>query len=99
MWPAMQGLRKTAVVLLAIAAVVFGLLLVVRALLNPERYRPALVSYLEEKTGKQVEIGGLSLTWFPMLVRVDDFGVRNGPPFPSGYVVKVAHIDAELDSR
>jgi len=61
-----------------------------------DRYRPQVISYLQEKTGKQVEIGRLTLTFFPVAIHIDHFGVKNPPIFPRGYVVQVARIDAEL---
>src|ERR1700687_964239 len=66
------------------------------ALLNINRYRPQVISYLAEKTGKQVEIGRLALTFSPLSIHIDNFGVKNPPIFPSGYIVQVARIDAEL---
>jgi uncharacterized protein involved in outer membrane biogenesis len=65
-------------------------------LLQVDRYRPQVISYLEEKTGKQVEIGRLALTFFPLSIHIDNFGVKNPPIFPVGYVVQVARIDAAL---
>jgi uncharacterized protein involved in outer membrane biogenesis len=38
----------------------------------------------------------LWLTFFPLSIHIDDFGVKNPPIFPRGYVVQVARIDAEL---
>jgi uncharacterized protein involved in outer membrane biogenesis len=65
--------------------------------MNADRYRPRVISYLQEKTGKQIEIGRLALTFFPLKIHIDHFGVRNPPPiFPPGYVIQVARIDAEL---
>jgi uncharacterized protein involved in outer membrane biogenesis len=61
-----------------------------------DRYRPQLISYLQEKTGKKVEIGRLALTLFPLAIHIDHFGVKNPPIFPRGYVVQVVRIDAEL---
>jgi uncharacterized protein involved in outer membrane biogenesis len=61
-----------------------------------DHYRPQVISYLQEKTGKQVEIGRLRLTFFPISIHIDHFGVKNPPIFPRGYVVQVARIDAEL---
>ena len=74
-----------------------ALILIVPALINVERYRPQVISYLEEQTGKQVEIGRLSLTFFPVTIHVDHLGVKNPPVFPRGYVLQVARIDAELN--
>jgi uncharacterized protein involved in outer membrane biogenesis len=66
------------------------------ALIKVDRYRPQVISYLQEKTGKQVEIGRLTLTFFPIAIHIDHFGVKNPPIFPRGYVVQVARMDAEL---
>jgi hypothetical protein len=73
-----------------------ALIFVVPALINVDRYRPQVTSYLQEQTGKQVEIGRLALTFFPVTIHVDNFGVKNPPIFPAGYVIQVARIDAEL---
>jgi uncharacterized protein involved in outer membrane biogenesis len=64
------------------------------ALIRVDRYRPQVISYLQEKTGKQVEIGRLGLTFFPVSIHLDNFGVKNPPIFPRGYVVQVARINA-----
>ncbi len=89
--------RRTGLVLVGIAAILLLVLIfVVPALINVDRYRPEAIAYLQEKTGKQVEIGRLALTLFPVSIHIDNFGVKNPPLFPSGYIVKVARMDAEL---
>jgi len=89
--------RRSALILIGIAALLLlALIFVVPALIRVDRYRPQVISYLQDKTGKQVEIGRLSLTFFPLSIHIDDFGVKNPPIFPRGYVVQVARIDAEL---
>jgi len=89
--------RRTGLIVIGIAALLLlALIFVPPALIRVDRYRPQVISYLQEKTGKQVEIGRLSLTFFPLSIHIDDFGVRNPPIFPRGYVVQVARIDAEL---
>ena len=89
--------RRTALIAVGIAALLLlALIFVVPPLINIDRYRPQVISYLEEKTGKQVEIERLALTFFPVAIHIDHFGVKNPPIFPSGYVVQVARIDAEL---
>ena len=94
----MSNRRRTGVIVVAIiAAVLVALIFVVPPLINVDRYRPQVIAYLEEKTGKQVEIGRLSLTFSPVSIRIDNFAVKNPPIFPSGYIVKVARIDAELN--
>jgi uncharacterized protein involved in outer membrane biogenesis len=92
--------RRTALIVVGIGAIlVLALIFVVPALMNVDRYRPQVISYLQEKTGKQVEIGGLALTFFPVTVHIDHIGVKNPPIFPAGYIVQVARIDAELSVR
>src|SRR5258708_23829047 len=89
--------RRTGLIVAGIAAMLlFAFIFVLPALINVNRYRPQMVTYLQEKTGKQVEIGHLALGFFRVSIRIDDFGVKNPPLFPTGYIVKVARIDAEL---
>src|SRR5437764_9850392 len=95
----MTARRKAATVLAIIVVAVIAILLVARMALNIDRYRPRVISYLQERTGKPVEIGRLALRFFPLAISVEDFGLRNAPPFPAGYIVKVARIDAQLDPR
>ena len=89
--------RRTGLIVIGIAALLLlALIFVVPAFIRVDRYRPQVISYLQEKTGKQVEIGRLSLTFFPLSIHIDRFGVKNPPIFPRGYIVQVARIDAEL---
>jgi uncharacterized protein involved in outer membrane biogenesis len=89
--------RRTGLIGAGIAALLLlAVIFVAPALIRVDRYRPQVISYLEEKTGKQVEIGRLALTFFPVSIHIDHFGVKNPPIFPRGYVVQVARIDAEL---
>ena len=89
--------RKTGLIAAAIgASLLLAVIFVAPALVRVDRYRPQVASYLQEKTGKQVEIGRLALTFFPVAIHIDHFGVKNPPIFPRGYVVEVARIDAEL---
>src|SRR6202171_4975506 len=89
-------LRKTLIVVGIAAILLLALIFVVPPLVNVDHYRPQVISYLQAKTGKQVEIGRLALTFFPVAIHIDHFGVKNPPIFPAGYVVQVARIDAEL---
>jgi hypothetical protein len=87
---------------LILAAIVVALLIVsvfvVPVVLNVDRYRPRVISYLEERSGKKVEIGGLAVTLFPRVtIHVDDFGVKSPRLRPQSYIPQVARIDAELD--
>ena len=93
----MTILRKTGLIAAGITGLlVLALIFVAPPLMNVDRYRPRVISYLQEKTGKQVEMGRLTLTFFPAALHIDNFGVKNPPIFPPGYIVQVARIDAEL---
>jgi hypothetical protein len=86
--------RGTALIVVGIAAILLlALILVVPPLINVDRYRPQVISYLQEKTGKRIEIGRLALTFFPVTIHVDHLGVKNPPIFPAGYVIEVGRID------
>lgn len=94
---AMPIRRGTTLIVVGITAILLlALIFVVPALINVDRYRSQVISYLQEKTGKQVEIGRLALTFFPVTIHIDHIGVKNPPIFPAGYVVQVTRIDAEL---
>ena len=91
---------RTTLIVVGIAAILLlALIFVVPPLIHVDRYRPQVISYLQEQTGKQVEIGRLALTFFPVTIHIDHIGVKNPPIFPAGYVIQVARIDAELSVR
>src|SRR3979409_1648610 len=96
---AMTVHRRTGLILVGVAGtLLMTSVFVVPVLLNGDRYRPEAISYLEESTGKKVEIGRLAVSFFPRLtVHVDDFGIKSPPLFPPGYILKVARIDAQID--
>src|ERR1700730_17113298 len=91
--------HRTGLILAGIAGtLLIASVFVVPVLLDANRYRPKAISYLEESTGKKVEIGRLAVSFFPkVMIHVDDFGVKSPPLFPPSYILKVARIDAELD--
>jgi uncharacterized protein involved in outer membrane biogenesis len=91
--------RRTA---LNLTVIVGGILvasgLLALRLCNPERYRPELISYFEEKTGKKTAIARLALTFFPKVtIHIYGLSVKSPPPFPSSDVVTVAEADAVID--
>jgi len=89
--------RRTGLIVVGTGALLLiALVFLGPALMRVDRYRPRVTSYLQEKTGKQVEIGRLAFTLFPVTIHIDHFGLKNPPIFPRGYVVQVARIDAEL---
>src|ERR1700758_4876203 len=91
--------RKTALIVLVVAAVLIAaLLFVVPALLNVDRHRPEVIAYLEQKSGKQIEISQLAFSLSPVSIRIDGLRAKNPREFPRGYAVQVTRIDAEVDA-
>jgi len=91
--------RKIALrlVVIVICMIVVTILLV-PVLFNLDRYRPQIISYFDQTTGKKVEIDRVSLTFFPRAtVHIDGFAVKSPPLFPPSYIVKAPHTDAVLD--
>lgn len=92
--------RRIALGLIAVAGCLLaGSVLLVSVLFKPDRYRPQVISYFEENTGKKVEIERLALTLFPQVtIHIEGFAVKSPPLFPPSYIVKVTRADAVLDS-
>ena len=91
--------RRIAVWLIVVAGCLLAAaIFLAPVLLNPDRYRPQVISYFEENTGKEVEIERLALTFFPKITaHLYGFAVKSPPLFPPSYIVKVARTDAALD--
>jgi uncharacterized protein involved in outer membrane biogenesis len=91
--------RRIALSLVAVAGCLLAaLVLLAPVLFNPDHYRPRMIAYFEEKTGKQVEIGRLAVTFLPKItIHIERFGVKSPPLFPPSYIVKVARADAVVD--
>lgn len=83
-----------------VVVLVAALAIIVPLLIDIDRYRPQVVSHLEEATGKPAEIGRLTLQLFPSVsIRVDDFSLGNPRGFPQGTFVKARRIYAVVDAR
>jgi uncharacterized protein involved in outer membrane biogenesis len=85
-------------VIVIVGGVLVASVLLALVLFNLDRYRPEIISYFEEHTGKKTEIERLALTFLPKFtIHVYGFGVKSPPPFPPSYVMKVAQADAVID--
>jgi uncharacterized protein involved in outer membrane biogenesis len=94
----MTNRRRIALSLMVVASCLLAALVSLPLLFNLDRYRPEVISYFEENTGKKVEIGRLALTFLPKItIHIEQFGVKSPPLFPPSYIVKVARADAVLD--
>lgn len=91
--------RKIALRLVVIAICVVAVtILLVPVWFNLDCYRPQIISYFEQTTGKKVEIDRVSLSFFPRpTIHIDGFAVKSPPLFPPSYILKVPHTDTVLD--
>jgi uncharacterized protein involved in outer membrane biogenesis len=95
----MNRSRRTLFVSGVAAIFLAALVLIALAVFDADRYRPKLISYLQERTGKAVEISHLSFSLFPSSLRIQNFGMKNSFPFPAGYIAKATSIDIRIDTR
>ncbi len=91
--------RRTVLALAGIAGtLLIVLIFVVPVLLSGDRLRSGAISYLQESTGKKVEIGRVAVSFFPRItIHVDDLAVKSPPLFPPSYILKVVRVDAQID--
>jgi uncharacterized protein involved in outer membrane biogenesis len=91
--------RKIALFLIVIAAsLLIASILLAPVFLNPDHYRPRVISYFEQSTGKKVEIERLAISFFPRTtIHIQNFGVKSPPLFPSSYILKVPQADVVVD--
>jgi uncharacterized protein involved in outer membrane biogenesis len=90
---------KIVITLVAIAAcVLIAAVFLAPVFLNLDHYRPQIVSYFEQSTGKKVEIDRLAISFFPQTtIHIENFGVKSPPLFPPSYILKVPQADVVVD--
>ena len=94
-----MAIRRRIVVVLLVSVIVLTAAVLAFVFTSPDRYRPEVIAYLQNKTGKQIELSRVGFSLFPTLsIRIYDFRVKNPTPFPAGYFLSVPTIDAEVDA-
>ena len=91
--------RKLILLAVLAGASMIGFVLALPRIFNIDRYRSKVIAYLEDKLGKRVEIDRLTLDFFPLSLGIENLNVKNPDGFPSGYIVKIGRIRADLDPR
>jgi uncharacterized protein involved in outer membrane biogenesis len=91
--------RRIAVFLIVIAvSLLIASIFLAPVFLNLDHYRPQIISYFEQSTGKKVEIEHLAISFFPRTtIHIQSFGVKSPPLFPSSYILKVPQADVVVD--
>ncbi|MGH9352685.1 MAG: AsmA family protein [Terriglobia bacterium] len=94
-----KGRKGILIAVCIVAAFIVACVVVAPRLFQVDRYRPYVISLIEQKTGRHVEIGRLGLTVFPSItIRVDNLAISNPPGFPAGDWLRVNRINARLDA-
>ena len=93
-----MAIRRSIALVLVVSAVVLIGAAAALVFTNPDRYRPEVIAYLQNKTGKQIQISRIGISLSPTLsIRLYDFGVKNPTPFPPGYFLTARTIDVAID--
>ena len=91
--------RRIVVTLIVIVAcILIAAIFLAPVFLNLDHYRPQIISYFEQSTGKRVEIDRLAISFFPQTtIHIQNFGVKSPPLFPPSYILKVPQADVVVD--
>ena len=91
--------RRSIALALIVSVIVLIGAVVALVFAKPDRYRAQVTAYLQNKTGKPIQIGRMGASLIPTLsIRLYDFGVKNPTPFPPGYFLTAPTITAEVDA-
>jgi hypothetical protein len=93
-------MRKAAVAVTAVVLLLAGAAFLLPRLVSLDAWRPRLVSALEEKTGRKVSVGPLSLSLFPAVaVRVGGLSVSGDAGREAEPLLSVAEGEVRLSLR
>lgn len=82
-----------------IAAFIIAAVVIAPRVFQVDRYRPEVVSLIEQKTGRKVTMSRLGLSVFPFIqITADNLAVSNPPGFPQGNWLTVKRVKARLDA-
>ncbi|HKC70508.1 MAG TPA: AsmA family protein, partial [Terriglobales bacterium] len=77
-------MRKAAIIIGIIIAVLIGILLVAPLFINVNQYGPQIQSELQQKLGRKVTFGNLHLRLLTPRLRVDNLTISDDPHFSTG---------------
>ena len=89
-------MRKPAIIIGIIVAVIIGILVIAPVFINVNQYRPQIQSELQQKLGRQVTLGDLHLRLITPRVRVDNFSVSDDPRFSTGPFAQAQELDVAI---
>ncbi|HZD54802.1 MAG TPA: AsmA family protein [Candidatus Aquicultoraceae bacterium] len=90
-------MRKAAIVLVAVVVILILVAVLVPLLVPLDSFRPRIVAALEEKTGREISLSGLSLSLFPGVgVRITGLTVSADPRSPKEPFLSVPEAEARV---
>jgi uncharacterized protein involved in outer membrane biogenesis len=89
-------MRKAAIIIGIIIAVIIGILLVAPVFININSYRPQIQSELQQKLGRKVTLGDMHLRLLTPRLRVDNVSVSDDPSFSSGPFAQMQELDVSI---
>lgn len=93
-----KGRKTVLIIIVIVIAFIIAATVIAPRLFDVNRYRPEVISLIEQNTGRHVEIGHLSLSIFPTVsIRADQFAIANPPGFPNENWLTIQRITARLD--
>ncbi|HEX5482171.1 MAG TPA: AsmA family protein, partial [Terriglobia bacterium] len=93
-----KGRKTVLIIIVIVIAFIVAVSVIAPLIFDVNRYRPEVVSIIEQDTGRHVEIGHLALSIFPTIsIRADQFAIANPPGFPNENWLTVQQIKARLD--
>ncbi len=93
-----RGRRIAIIVACIVAGFIIACVVVAPRYFKIDRYRPYIISVIEQRTGRQVTIGRIGLAVFPVVaITADDFAIANPRGFPAGNWITVKRIRARPD--
>lgn len=95
-----RGRKILLIVVCIVVAFIVAASVIAPRLMQVDRYRPEVISLIEQKTGRQVSMSRLGLTVFPVIeITVDNLALSNPAGFPAGNWLTIKRIKARLDAR
>ncbi len=92
-----KGIPRWARVLLVLLALILFVILIVPYFLNVDRYRPMIVTAIQDQTGRPVTIGAIRAKLFPRVgFEIENFALANPRGFAEGNLLTVDSIRGGL---
>ena len=85
-------MKKGRLVVLIVLGVVVVIIIAVPFLVNADSFRPTIQSQLQSSLGRQVTIGGLSLSLLAGGVTADNIAISDDPAFSQGPFLKAQSL-------